>query len=118
MTRNDHKIIFMALGFLAVILRDVPRDKQALRAAAIAKLIENFCMDAVAAERSVEPSPVENAAGMTSLFANLIHDNQNNKNLIREAMEALEYCLGQDGADLPEAAPEATPPRAAAYPVA
>jgi hypothetical protein len=43
MTRTDHKVIFTALGFLAVILNDVPRDKQALRASAIASLIEGFC---------------------------------------------------------------------------
>ena len=43
MTRTDHKIIFTALGFLAVILDNVPRDKQALRATTLAKLIESFC---------------------------------------------------------------------------
>jgi hypothetical protein len=32
MTRTDHKILFTALGFLAVILDNAPRDKQALRA--------------------------------------------------------------------------------------
>jgi hypothetical protein len=47
MTANDHKILFTALGFLAVILRDVPREKQALRATAIAGLIESFCMSVV-----------------------------------------------------------------------
>jgi hypothetical protein len=43
MTRTDHKIIFTALGFLTVILDNVPRDKQAMRATAIAQLIEAFC---------------------------------------------------------------------------
>jgi hypothetical protein len=43
MTRTDHKVIFTALGFLAVILDNVPRDKQAMRATAIAQLIEAFC---------------------------------------------------------------------------
>ena len=47
MTSTDHKVIFTALGFLAVILNDVPKDKQALRATAIASLIESFCMAAV-----------------------------------------------------------------------
>jgi hypothetical protein len=47
MTRTDHKAIFTALGFLAVILHDVPQDKQALRATAIAGLIESFCMATV-----------------------------------------------------------------------
>ncbi len=47
MTRDDYKVIFTALGFLAVILNDVPKDKQALRAAAIASLIESFCMATV-----------------------------------------------------------------------
>ena len=47
MTHTDHKVLFTALGFLAVILNDTPRDKQALRATAIAGLIESFCMAAV-----------------------------------------------------------------------
>lgn len=33
-----------ALGFLAVILKDEPADKQALRAKTIGRLIESFCM--------------------------------------------------------------------------
>jgi hypothetical protein len=47
MTRTDHKIIFTALGFLAVILDNVPCDKQALRATTIAQLIEAFCAASV-----------------------------------------------------------------------
>src|ERR1700737_4191479 len=47
MTRTDYKIIFTALGFLAVILDNVPRDKQAMRATAIAQLIEAFCAASV-----------------------------------------------------------------------
>jgi hypothetical protein len=43
MTRADHKTIFTALGFLAVVMNDVPPDNQAMRATAIAKLIESFC---------------------------------------------------------------------------
>ena len=44
MTQTDRQILFISLGFLAVIVRgDVPRDKQALRATAIADLIESFC---------------------------------------------------------------------------
>ena len=39
----DHRVLFTALGFLAVVLNDVPQDKQALRARALAKLIEEFC---------------------------------------------------------------------------
>ena len=42
MTRTDHQVLFTALGFLAVILSDVPHDKQAQRATAIAGLIEFF----------------------------------------------------------------------------
>ena len=105
MTRADHKIIFMALGFLAVILRDVPRDRQAMRAAAIAKLIENFCMDAVAADLSLQPADAANtgnaapnAGDMTSFFASLVSDNENNKNMVREAMNALQHCLAGDDA--------------------
>jgi len=48
MIRKDHRIIFTALGFLAVILReDVPQDKQAMRATSIARLIESFCITSV-----------------------------------------------------------------------
>ena len=47
MTRIDQKLLFTALGFLVVILNDAPKEKQALRAAAIADLIESFCMGAV-----------------------------------------------------------------------
>jgi len=43
MTPNDLRIHATALGFLAVIMHDLPRDKQAQRAVAIAKLIEAFC---------------------------------------------------------------------------
>ena len=48
MTRTDRQILFTALGFLAVILRDdLPQDKRALRATSIAELIEAFCMSAL-----------------------------------------------------------------------
>jgi hypothetical protein len=47
MLQLDRKIFFTALGFLTVILNDVPKDKQALRATAIASLIESFCMATV-----------------------------------------------------------------------
>jgi hypothetical protein len=47
MTRTDYKVIFTALGFLAVILDDVPRDRQALRATTLAQLIEAFCASAM-----------------------------------------------------------------------
>ena len=47
MTRTDTKVIFAALGFLAVILRDAPKDAEARRAMAIADLIESFCRSAV-----------------------------------------------------------------------
>src|ERR1700690_1827911 len=43
MTRTDYKVLFTALGFLAVILDNVPRDRQALRATTLAQLIESFC---------------------------------------------------------------------------
>jgi hypothetical protein len=46
MTRTDYKVIFTALGFLAVILDNVPRDRQASRATALAQLIEAFCATA------------------------------------------------------------------------
>lgn len=47
MTRTDQKILFTSLGFLAVILNDAPKDRQAMRATAIANLIESFCRAAV-----------------------------------------------------------------------
>jgi hypothetical protein len=47
MRRTDHKIIFTALGFLAVILDNAPRDRQAMRAMTVAQLIEEFCASSV-----------------------------------------------------------------------
>ena len=47
MTANDHKILFTALGLLAVILKDEPVKHQATRALAIAELIESFCRETV-----------------------------------------------------------------------
>ncbi len=48
MTQKDHHIIFTALGFLVVILRDdVLRHKEALRATSSARLIESFCIKSV-----------------------------------------------------------------------
>ncbi len=44
MSPADRQLLFTALGFLAVIVRDdVPHDRQAMRALAIADLIEAFC---------------------------------------------------------------------------
>ncbi len=43
MANIDRKTFFAALGFFAVILSDAPSDKQAERAGALAKLIEEFC---------------------------------------------------------------------------
>lgn len=60
MTRTDYKIIFRALGFLAVVLNNVPREKQAQRAATLAQLIEAFCaasMPEVADSTLLETSP-------------------------------------------------------------
>jgi len=47
MTPNDLRIHATALGFLAVLMRDLPRDKQAQRAVSIARLIEAFCHETV-----------------------------------------------------------------------
>ncbi len=44
MSREDRQILFTALGFLAVVMREgMPREKQAMRARAMADLIEAFC---------------------------------------------------------------------------
>ena len=40
----DQKTFFTALGFVAVVMSDVPQDRQAERAVAIAKLMEAFCI--------------------------------------------------------------------------
>ncbi len=75
MTANDHKILFTALGFLAVILRDVPQDKQAMRATAIAGLIESFCISAVPEAFGDEPAPQDNFSvkqRMASVITNII----------------------------------------------
>jgi hypothetical protein len=47
MTNNNNKILFTALGFLAVIMNEVPQNKRALRATALARLIEEFCATAL-----------------------------------------------------------------------
>ena len=44
MLQINEKVFFTALGFLAVILADEPKDKQAQRARDIARLIKSFCM--------------------------------------------------------------------------
>ena len=44
MTREDLRILCTALGFTAVIMKDVPGDNQAVRAVSIARLIESFCL--------------------------------------------------------------------------
>jgi hypothetical protein len=85
MTPVDRKIFFTALGFLAVIVRDVPEDKQALRAKAIARLIENFCTTSAAEDE---------AADATQLFAPLTDGGKNEK--LQQAMEAFELCLTTD----------------------
>lgn len=43
MTPNDFRILCTALGFTIALLKDVELDEQALRAQAIARLIESFC---------------------------------------------------------------------------
>ena len=97
MTNAEWKILFKAFGFLAVILGNVPPDKQAMRATAIAKLFENFCMTAVADDLGTQPANVDGTAAMISLFATLIPNNENNKNLVKDAMAALQNCLNADG---------------------
>lgn len=76
MTRTDHKIIFTALGFLAVILNDAPKDKQALRATAIAGLIESFCMAAVPEAFGNDAANVSNVRErMVDAIASIINTN-------------------------------------------
>ena len=76
MTRTDHQILFTALGFLAVILSDVPQDKRALRATAIAGLIESFCRSAVpeAFEDRGAEDDFSVRERMASVIADIIRD--------------------------------------------
>jgi hypothetical protein len=60
MTRTDYKIIFTSLGFLAVILDNLPRDKQASRAPTLAQLFESFC--ASSAPEAFDAPNIEGAA--------------------------------------------------------
>jgi hypothetical protein len=96
MTNSEWKILFKAFGFLAVILGNTPPDKQAMRATALAKLFENFCMTAVADDLVMQPANADQAAAISTLFSNLIHNNENNKNLVKDAMAALQHCLNAD----------------------
>jgi hypothetical protein len=77
MTRIDHKIIFTALGFLAVILDNVPHDKQALRATTLAKLIEAFCVaslpDAFVSE-SLDTSRAAEIESLVELYIAALRD--------------------------------------------
>ncbi|MGB9154140.1 MAG: hypothetical protein WCD70_13760 [Alphaproteobacteria bacterium] len=66
MTRDDLRILCTALGFTAVIMKDVA-DNQVLRATSIAKLIEDFCItvvpEAFTAERNACDFPRQSIAG-------------------------------------------------------
>jgi len=63
MTRDDLRILSTALGFMAVILKDVPNNKQTPRAVSIARLIESFCM--VAAPDTTDRTPTGHDDGYT-----------------------------------------------------
>ncbi len=94
----DEKTFFTALGFFAVIIRDVPQDKQAIRASAIAKLIEDFCATSAAEQQAAEACTKDAGVVMSQMFSKLINDNQKNDRL-RDAMQALEHCLHADVID-------------------
>jgi len=101
MAQIGQKVFFMALGFLAVILNDTPKDKQALRAAAIAGLIESFCMSAVPGEfyDKTATDVVDVHDHMAYTMTDIVEggsDNHKNKTLLNEAMKALELCLEED----------------------
>jgi hypothetical protein len=68
MTRTDYKVIFTALGFLAVILDNVPRDKQALRATTLAQLIEAFCATSLPEAFTSEPPETSRTAETEQLL--------------------------------------------------
>ena len=71
----DQKILFSALSFFAVIIKDVPKDRLVQRANALAKLMEEFC----------EVSEVRISAIGNGL--------NNHQELLQESMEALQLCL-------------------------
>ena len=58
-----------ALGFLAVILKDEPDDKQALRAKAIGRLIESFCLVTVPSAAGVSNENLDDECDLTSIDA-------------------------------------------------
>lgn len=62
MTRTDQKVLFTALGFLAVVINDVPGDGRAARATALADLIEGFCKTMVPDAFGLEGAPQERRA--------------------------------------------------------
>lgn len=92
MAELDQKTFFNGLGFLAVILSNVPADKQAQRALAIAKLIENFCTIAATDEAKTPATAKDSAAVIAKLFTSLMNDNQKNQAIVRDAMDALAQC--------------------------
>ena len=91
---QDQKILFTALGFTAVILSGAPKDKQAQRALAMARLIEDFCMAAVGEETEAVPAHPD-------LFAGLINDNNKSQTPVRDAMSTLERYLQAAGSETP-----------------
>lgn len=82
----DQKTFFNALGFLAVVLNDVPQEKQAQRALAISKLIENFCILSVGEEWTAESSSQNGLEVMTQLFAGLVKDSPEKFVTVRDSL--------------------------------
>lgn len=94
---------FTALGFLAVVLGDVPKDKQAYRAQELARLMQEFCVQTSSDHEVLETKEVKTAPtffkdkdAMTDFVERIVSDSQHNKKLLNEAAEALELVM-QDG---------------------
>lgn len=103
MITHDHKVMFSAMGFMAVVLSEVPEDKQAQRAQALAKLLESFCMSMIAEEKNYASKFKVEPAALKRMFAGLVNDNKKNQDLVADAMQALEECrMAAMMADQPE----------------
>lgn len=71
----DQKTLFTALGFLAVVLQDETLDKRAIRAKAIAELMDQFCAEATSERyvdlRAENPHPAQSRELLEDYIAEL-----------------------------------------------
>lgn len=78
MTRTDKKVLFTALGFLAVVINDVAGERRAARATALADLIEGFCKTMVPDAFGLEIAPRERTETAEQILENHVAEIRTN----------------------------------------